>query len=890
MAEETPVIAQYNRIKSEHPNEVLFFRLGDFYEMFNEDAAEVSRLLNLTLTHRGDNPMCGIPYHASKVYIARLLRMGKKIAIAEQIGEIAKKGLTERKVVEVITPGTATESEYLDGGANNFLACAAVTGNRGALAYIDVTTGEFRATSFSQGSMHENFSKELGRANPRELILPESLRNDSKFNIILEAYPALTVSYYPDWHFNPDLCHDRLVRQFGTVNLSPFGLEKTSAEVPPAGFLLDYIEKTTNTLSPHVTGIEIYSDSQYVIMDDSSRRNLEITSNLRDGSIQYTLLECVNCTETAMGSRMVRDWLSFPLTNEAAIRSRQNHVELFFSDHGLLSNVRNHLEGILDIERLAGRIAMDRAHAKDLVALKNSLVMWNRTRELLQDASFSFMESDTSANIVSLIENSITDDPATVFTEGRIIREGWSQELDHWKKIRSDFNSVLEEYIEEERQKTGIQNLKIKNTGNLGYFIEVTRGKLDLVPPHFIMKRTLVNADRYTTERLQELEASLNESGTRIIQLEHDLFLEVRGKLKEFVAYLRQVSREIAYIDVTASFAQSAVKHNWVRPDVSGTSIVFDVRNGRHPVVENHLPKGEFVPNDLQLCLDECQSAGAGSSRHGSHTADNFAGSSGDNFAGHFAGHFALITGPNMAGKSTFLRQNALICLLAQTGSFVPADSARLGIADRIFCRVGASDNLAKGESTFLVEMSETARILRSATERSLVIMDEVGRGTSTEDGLSIAWAVSEHLLNTVRCKTLFATHYHELTRLEHPGLKMLCMAVSESGTDVVFLRKVLEGASENSYGIHVARLAGIPSTVIDRASEILEQIQAKAGEKTRVAVTEKQSRQKKSQTKSLFGEEELVLNSILSVDTNNITPIQALQMICDWKKDLSGQ
>lgn len=866
MAEETPVIAQYNRLKSEHPNEVLFFRLGDFYEMFNEDAAEVSRLLNLTLTHRGDNPMCGIPYHASKVYIARLLRMGKKIAIAEQIGEIAKKGLTERKVVEVITPGTATESEYLDGGANNFLACAAVTASRGALAYIDVTTGEFRATSFPRESIHENFSKELGRANPRELILPENLRNDPKFNLILESYPSLTVSYYPDWHFNPDLCHDRLVKQFGTVNLSPFGLDKASAEVPPAGFLLDYIEKTTNTLSPHVTGIEIYSDSQYVIMDDSSRRNLEITSNLRDGSVQYTLLECVNCTETAMGSRMVRDWLSFPLTNEAAIKSRQNHVELFFSDHGLLSNVRNRLEGILDIERLAGRVAMDRAHAKDLVALKNSLVLWNRTRELLTDSSFAFSESETAAGIISLIENSITDDPATVFTEGRIIREGWSEELDHWKKIRSDFNSVLEDYIEEERQKTGIQNLKIKNTGNLGYFIEVTRGKLDLVPPHFVMKRTLVNADRYTTERLQELESSLNESGTRIIQLEHDLFLEVRGKLKEFVTYLRQLSREIAYIDVTASFAQSAVRHSWVRPQLSGEDLVFDVKNGRHPVVENHLPKGEFVPNDLQLCLD------------------------GGEVAGNFTGHFALITGPNMAGKSTFLRQNALICLLAQTGSFVPADSARLGIADRIFCRVGASDNLAKGESTFLVEMSETARILRSATERSLVIMDEVGRGTSTEDGLSIAWAVSEHLLNTVRCKTLFATHYHELTRLEHPGLKMLCMAVSESGSDVVFLRKVIEGASENSYGIHVARLAGIPSTVIDRASEILEQIQAKAGEKTKVASTEKQSRQKKNQTKSLFGEEELVLNSILSVDTNNITPIQALQMICDWKKDLCGQ
>lgn len=863
MAEETPIIAQYRGIKAQYPDDVLFFRLGDFYEMFNEDAVEVSRLLNLTLTHRADNPMCGIPYHASKIYIARLLRMGKRIAIAEQIGEIAKKGLTERKVVEVITPGTATESEYLDGNANNFLACACIEKDQVGLAYVDVTTGEFRATGFNEKSLRENLAKELGRCSPREIILPEGLRSNENVNAILASLSISSVSYYPDWHFNSKQCYDRLVKQFKTANLSSFSLTETSPEVAPAGFLLDYILKTTNSESDHIKGISVYRDSQFVIMDDSSRRNLEITSNLRDGSVQYTLLECVNNAKTAMGGRLIRDWLSFPLTNEEQIVSRQNHVQVFVDSVSFLRKVREQLDGILDIERLAGRIAMDRAHAKDLQTLKNSLNLWLKARLSLEEKGFVFSDSSDAEKITALIENAIDDDPATVFTEGRIIKEGWSEELDEWKKIQRNFNSVLEEYAEEERQQTGIQNLKIKNTGNLGYFIEVTKGKLDKVPSHFIMKRTLVNADRYTTEKLQQLEEKLNESGSKIIQLEHDLFIEVRNELKKYVLYLQQTAQEIAYCDVTSSFADASVSHGWVRPEISGNSREFLVEEGRHPVVEQHLPKGEFVPNDLSL------------------------------YSGDKGKSFALITGPNMAGKSTFLRQNALIALLAQTGCFVPAKSARLGIVDRIFCRVGASDNLAKGESTFLVEMTETARILRSATDRSLVIMDEVGRGTSTEDGLSIAWAVSEHLLNTLKCKTLFATHYHELTRLEHDSISQLCMDVSENGKDIVFLRKVIQGASENSYGIHVARLAGIPEQVIERAQEILEKIQLDAGDDANVIETVKTAAaEKKGLTYAggLFSEEEMVINEILSTDLDNMTPMAALQAISRWKKSLDGR
>ncbi len=861
MAEETPVITQYLGIKKQHPNDVLFFRLGDFYEMFNEDALEVSRLLNLTLTHKGDNPMCGIPYHSAKGYIARLLRMGKKVAVAEQVGEVAKRGLTERKVVEVVTPGTAVESEYLDGGSNNFLASIFISGGFAGLAYIDVTTGEFRATKFPESKFAENVSKELGRCNPKEIILPESLKSNKEIQTILETISVASVSWYPDWHFNAEKNYDHLVKQFKVANLNSFSLTKESPEVPPAGFLLDYIEKTTNAPVSHISGISVYQDSQFVIIDDSSRRNLEITFNLRDGTSSYTLLESVSNTKTAMGSRLLRSWLSFPLTNENEINSRQNHVELFVKDRNLLHCVRENLDGILDVERLAGRIAMDRAHAKDLQALKASLKFWLKSQAILERYDFSMPEKDSAQKIIDLIENSIAEDPATVFTEGRIIKDGWSEELDYWKKVRNDFNGILEEYIESEKEKTGIQNLKIKSTGNLGYFIEVTKGKLDKIPPHFIMRRTLLNAERYTTEKLQELENSLNESGAKILELEHDLFIEVRNELKKYIPYLQQAAKKIAYVDVVCSFAESAILYNWNRPHILQDSLEFSVKNGRHPVVERHLPAGEFVPNDVSLCGSEPENSAS----------------------------FALITGPNMAGKSTFLRQNALIALLAQTGSFVPADEAKIGIVDRIFCRVGASDNLARGESTFLVEMTETARILRSATKNSLVIMDEVGRGTSTEDGLSIAWAVSEYLLNTLKCKTFFATHYHELTRLEHKSLKRLCMAVAENGSDIVFLRKVVEGSSENSYGIHVARLAGIPESVIERAGKILEKIQGDASVIIPETETEEISKPKvEIFSGSLFSEEELVLDEILSCDIDNMTPMAALQNILRWKKSLA--
>ncbi|MCI5666229.1 MAG: DNA mismatch repair protein MutS [Spirochaetia bacterium] len=860
----TPMMVQYQSVKKNYKNEVVFFRLGDFYEMFNDDAVEVSRLLNLTLTHRANQPMCGIPYHAAKVYIARLLRMGKKIVICEQVGDIPKggKGIAERKVVEIITPGTALESEYLEGNNANYLAALSVYKGRVGFAYIDVTTSSFKATSWPAAKMQENFPKELGRSNPREFLLPLSLKTNQDIQTVLASNANIAISYYPDWDFSFDVSYKKLTEQFKTINLKSFGLDENSSEIIPAGFLLDYLSKTTNVQLPHVNSIQVYSDCEYLIMDDSSRRNLEITENMRDGTSQYTLLECVNYTKTAMGCRKIRNWLHFPLTNLKQIENRQNKISAFYKDQSLLDKVRLDFASILDVERLTGRIAMDKAHPKDLQALRFSLEAWVKAKNYLNQYDFSFISSEKSQKIIDLISNSILDDPSTSLTDGGIIKSGWSEELDHWRSINNNFNQILSEYEQEEKERTGISTLKIKYNNNAGYFIEVSKGKLSSVPSHFIMRRALVNGDRYTTEKLQDLEMELNESSTKILELERDLFVEVRTELHEYLQYLFQIAEEIAETDVISTLAFAALKNNWIRPEIS-TDNIFEIFEGRHPVVENHMPTGEFIPNDIKI---SSENEGVPS--------------------------FALITGPNMAGKSTYLRQNALIALLAQIGSYIPATSAKLGIIDRIFCRVGASDNLAKGESTFLVEMSETANILRAATTKSLVIMDEVGRGTSTEDGLAIARAVSEYLLDRIKCKTLFATHYHELSRMEHPSLIKLCLSISENNGTVVFLRKVMEGVTENSYGIHVAKLAGVPQEVIDRATVILAHIQSVAQDKPVMNIEKEIVSEKINSlnTPGLFSDEEIIISEILSTDVNNITPIEALQIVSRWKKELSGQ
>ena len=856
MAEVTPLMEQYGAIKKQYKKEVLFFRVGDFYEMFNEDAIEVSRLLNLTLTHRGDDPMCGVPFHAAKIYIARLLRLGKHIAICEQVTPPSKgKGLTERKVVEVISPANTVEEEYLEQGSNNFLGCLSVVKNFVAFAYIDISTGEFCALKWEKSQNQQELAKELGRILPRELILPIGLKRDEEINFVLNQFPNIPVDYEQDWFFTKDNSYKVLLNQFGTTSLHSFGLTEDSPEIIPAGFLLEHLSKTANAqnpkgLFPQIINLKILTDNDFVTIDDSSRRNLEITWNLKDGTTQFTLLETLQFTQTAMGSRLLRNRLMYPLRDVVKLKHRQSRVANFVENKPVLDNLRSILSNVLDIERLSSRIAMERAHGKDLQALRQSLEHVVEARKTIEQIGLiEGIELDIANKIIADIKNAILDDPSTSFTEGRLIKEGYSAELDNIRNLQSNFAGILEDYIQEEREKTGIQNLKAKYTSAIGYYIEVSKGKVSSVPSHFTLKRTLVNCDRYTTPRLEELERELLSASEHIVELERNLFIEFRASLIQHIKYLLELAFEVAELDFISSLAFAAIKNNWICPEIDDSGIL-EIQNGRHPVVEYHMKEGDFVPNDSFL---------------------------GEKY-------FALVTGPNMAGKSTYLRQNALIVLLAQIGSFVPATKAHIGIVDKIFCRVGASDNLARGESTFLVEMSETALILRSATKKSLVIMDEVGRGTSTEDGLSIAWAVSEYLLNVIKAKTLFATHYHELTRLDHPALQLLCLEVLEQAGHVVFLKKIKEGATENSYGIHVAQLAGIPASVIKRAEEVLKSIQ----KETSTLVDFSSDEKGKSITyPSLFSEEEMILDEILSINPDDMTPMQALQSITRWKNQL---
>lgn len=864
MSDITPMMAQYLGIREQYRDAVLFFRLGDFYEMFNEDAIEVSRLLNLTLTKRGGSPMCGIPYHASRVYIARLLRAGKKIAICEQISLNAPgKGLAERKVVEVITPGTVVEDAYLESGTNNYLASLSTVERDGvpcaALSWIDVSTGELSGSSVSGPSLAEFVRTETGRLQPRELLVQQSLIDaDAEIAESCASVPGMVVNRYPDWSFNRESAYRRLCVHFKTATLAAFGVEPDDPVIPGMGLLLEYLETTAGSSIAHIDALRVYRESEFVSIDNATRKNLELARNLRDGSEQYTLLETLDHTRTSMGKRLLRNWIQTPLTDATSISRRLDLVERLYRDQRLLAAVRESLSRILDIERLSGRVGMARAHGKDLVALSKSLATFLEIAKMPGIAPFVSPELSEEAlssieAVVDLIERSISEDAPVVLNEGGIIRPGWSAKLDELRSLRDNSRAVLEEYLGEEREKTGIQNLKIRYNRMLGYYLEVSKGNLDAVPDHFIRRRSLAAGDRYTTDRLVELETALNGVSAGITELEQNTFLEIRSRVADFLSVLSQTARVTARIDTLQSFARAATVSAWIRPEFTQDGSL-DIADGRHPVVEAHLPSGEFIPNGILLSCADDESIPS----------------------------FALITGPNMAGKSTFLRQTALITIMAQIGSFVPASAFRLDPVDRIFCRVGATDNLARGESTFLVEMTETALILRSATRKSLVIMDEVGRGTSTEDGLSIAQAVTEYLLERVGARTLFATHYHELSRVRHPRLADWCLDVLETEGTVVFLKKIKPGSSGNSYGIHVARLAGIPEPVLSRARTLLE---------TRGAMTAAETpAPKKAAETFLFSEEELVLDELLSTDTERCTPLEALQLVDRWKKRLSGR
>lgn len=852
MTDTTPMMKQYKRIKSEHRDTILFFRLGDFYEMFDSDAKEVSSLLNLTLTARHGVPMCGIPYHAAQNYLSRLLRAGKKIAICEQISLPEKgKGIAERQVTEILTPGTIVDENFLDCSRNNFLLSLGKYGANLSMAWLDLSTADFFVSSHPYEERLAILKRELSRLSPREILIQESiLEEDRSIKNLLEEQDNLVLNRLPEWHFDMDNSMNNLKRHFNTSNLKAFGLSDPDPAVLSAGILLEYVENTSKNLLKHINTLTPYIESSYVGLDESTQKNLELVKNLQDGSKKFTLLEILDFTVTAPGSRKLRNWILNPLLNKEMILIRQNRVELLYKSQSILAKLREKLKQILDVSRLASRVALDKAHGKDLLAIRNSLGIAEEVFETLGNLSKELLplkeeERHQISETCSFLQESIHDDPSIVLTEGRLIKQGFNQELDGLKGMKKDSQGLLNEYLEKERVKSGINSLKIRYNRIIGYFFEVTKSNLSLVPPHFIRRQSLVGGERYTTEELIDLETRLNTASERIVELEKELFLEIRGRVKEKIPLLIRYSEIIAELDCYMSFAQAATVRGYRKPIISPDSGI-SISGGRHPVVEAHLDSGEFVPNSIYLDNNKK--------------------------------YFLFITGPNMAGKSTFLRQTALIAIMAQIGSFVPAEEAKIGLVDKIFCRVGAQDNLARGESTFLVEMNETAYILRCATKKSLIIMDEVGRGTGTRDGFSLAQAVSEYLIEKIKAKTLFATHFHELTSLSHPAIENLSLSVVEDNGKVHFLKKVISGPANNSYGIYVARLAGLPEIVISRAEDII------LNWKDPSPAANVQICAKSPKQNELFSPIEMIEKEIRSISPDSITPLQALTRITQWK------
>jgi len=901
----SPMLDQYRKIKRDHQGDVLFFRLGDFYEMFAEDAVEVSSLLSLTLTSRNGLPMCGVPYHAARAYIARLLKHGKKVAICEQLGPF--KGLEpgkgqkiiDRQVVEVITPGTTVDEDYLEQGCSNYLAALAVAGSAAtggavdggicSFAYIDLSSGGFYATAFPAARCSDRLRQELERIQAREMIVQESLlEEEPSVARALHERPGLVLNRWADWLFDLDRSKKRLLRQFNVSSLRGFGLEDNSPQLICAGALLDYLDDTARSLLPHVRSITVYTDNEYVGIDESSQRNLELVKNLRDGDIRFTLLEVLDETRSSMGKRLLRRRVLHPLRDLGRIRARQDMVETLYRDQGSLSQMRELIGRTPDLERLSSRLAMDKAHGKDMLAIKNALFSCKAIRELIDRLGIvceadTVCEADASAEagdngfaklaeLAEILDKSICDDPSILLTEGNLIRDCYSQELDSLRKLKDSGRQLLEAYLEEEKLAAGIPGLKMRYNRLIGYYFEVANAHTGKVPAHFIRRQGVAGGERFSTERLANLETEINSASDKIIDLERRLFLEIREKAKHALEELAREAGRVAEIDVAQSLAKAASIRGWTRPEVDNSN-ALEIYEARHPVVEAHLGSGEFIPNNIILNSAEA------------------------------APYFAMITGPNMAGKSTYLRSAALIALMAQIGSFIPASRGRIGLCDRIYCRVGASDNLARGESTFLAEMNETAYILNTASEKSLVIMDEVGRGTGTNDGLSIAWAVSEELLDRVKCRAFFATHYHELSLLAHPRIVNRSMEVLEKDGGIIFLRRLREGPTAESYGIHVARLAGLSSAVLERATQIMGKLKTNSKEqltnsKEQLAISKEERRGKREERKKeedVVNHEEsqvnrAVLKELRLVDPDKITPLKALGLISEWKQRLSGQ
>ena len=882
MAGLSPMMVHYMETKKQYPDCLLFYRLGDFYEMFFEDAITASRELEITLTGKECGleeraPMCGIPYHAVDSYLYKLVQKGFKVAIAEQMEDPKQaKGLVKREVIRVVTPGTITSSQALDETRNNYLMGIVYIGDIFGISVCDITTGDYLVTEVEG---ERNLLDEIHKFAPSEIICNEAFYMCGVDLDDLRSRYHMAVSSLDSHYFSDDSCRRILREHFHVGTLEGLGLGDYDAGIIASGAVMEYLYETQKNTLSHITSITPYTTGEFMIMDTSTRRNLEILETLREKQRRGSLLWVLDKTKTAMGARLMRSLIEQPLVHKAAILERQNAIEELNMSYINREEIREYLGSIYDLERLMGRISYKSANPRDLISFCSSLKMLPHIKNLLEDMNGPLLKQicchlDPLEDLCRLIDEAIVEDPPFAVKEGGIIKEGFHEEADRLRHAKTEGKTWLAKLEAEERDKTGIKNLKIKFNKVFGYYFEVTNSFKSMVPEYFIRKQTLANAERYTTDKLKELEDVILGAEDKLFSLEYELFCDVRDKVGSEVGRIQKTAKALAGIDVFCSLSLTATRNNYVKPKINEKGVIH-IKGGRHPVVELMQKDHLFVSNDTVLDNNKKR--------------------------------ISIITGPNMAGKSTYMRQTALIVLMAQMGCFVPADEADIGICDRIFTRVGASDDLASGQSTFMVEMTEVANILRNATRSSLIILDEIGRGTSTFDGLSIAWAVVEHISNPriLGAKTLFATHYHELTELEGSmgGVNNYCIAVKEQGDDIVFLRKIIKGGADKSYGIQVAKLAGVPEAVIARAKELVEElssaditIKAREIAKQNATVTQHKTVTKPDEVDlnqmTLFDtvKSEDIIREIENLTINEITPMEALNILSRMQGKLKNR
>lgn len=865
MSEMTPMMKQYLLTKEEYKDCILFYRLGDFYEMFFDDAKLVSRELELVLTGKSCGlperaPMCGIPYHSSETYINRLVAKGYKVAICEQTEDPKlAKGLVKREVVRIVTPGTIMSESALDDSRNNYLMSICDLEDNFGVALCDLSTGEFLVT---QTDELKKTIDEIIKFGPSEIICNDAfLISGINIDDIRDRL-RISVSSLDSHFFDEDIINRTIKEQFGVNSIAGLGLSDFPVGLISAGSLLLYLMDTQKTSLGHISHIKPYSIDKYMVLDSYSRRNLELTETLREKNKKGSLLGVLDRTKTAMGARLLRSYTEQPLIDEEEINLRLDAVSDFTANIIARDEIREYLSSIYDLERLMGRISCMSANPKDLIALKQSLSMLPHIKTVLGEFDSKLLKDfcqrlDTLEDLKDLIERAILDEPSLLIREGDIIKSGFNVDVDKYRAAKTEGKSWVAELAEKEKERTGIKNLKVNYNKVFGYYLEVSNANKDLVPDNYIRKQTLANAERYITPELKELEDTILGAEEKLKSLEYELFCNIREEIASNVGRIQTVAGIISATDVFASLSYVAERNNYVRPSLNKKGII-NIKGGRHPVVEKMIVNDMFIENDTYL--DEKKN------------------------------RISIITGPNMAGKSTYMRQSALIVLMAQIGSFVPAREADISIVDRIFTRVGASDDLSSGQSTFMVEMTEVANILRNATSKSLIILDEIGRGTSTFDGLSIAWAVAEYIADPkLGAKTLFATHYHELTELEDriDCVNNYCIAVKEQGDDIVFLRKIIKGGADKSYGIQVAKLAGVPEVVTDRAKEILEGLIAADTRKSEKA-PQKEEYSQMSLFDYMASANDDIINELKSIRIDELTPIDALNLLSDIQKKLS--